>query len=254
MTQKTIHQMIEESNQKIKQSGHFTFDWKTWGGSSSSFGFYYGIVTHTKGYTKCAFCKKTFSLDVYNEDENEYSDCPMNPNKNLANNIDENGFGITTWSNCYICGKALSSKSAMLRGICSGCGCLYNSKLDIKLDKKNKFSVLSKLPKKGKGRDLPVLSCVFVKVEDGKMVCKMFKEYFCKTNYKLVEFEIPGVSGKCEINVPRTTFVDTIQIIAEQGLNFSVDEDVESATMIIFAENSKFKIKGIDKDEFHSLF
>ena len=244
---KTLSELQEVAKETAKSHGHILGDWKT-GGNSHNYGFYTGSSPDTWGHVSCVLCKESFFVDKYdmNKQTIDSSPCVMNPNGRLKEDDSIDGFGVTTWGFCYICGRKLSTRFAMLRGSCNDGGCNANKE---RLNKSNKFYNLSKLPKEtNKPGVWPIFNHVLVTVFDGQMICAMMIYDKESDNYVFCDsINIMCVKGDCQIAVPRNVFVDLMQNIDKDDVTLM---DESNMTMVITGKNFKNVIKGLSVDEF----
>jgi len=117
--------------------------------------------------------------------------------------------------------------------------------------KKNKFAILSKLPRTNKKCTIPILNCVLVDIKPNSslMKCNMAKwndegTFDWETIDVVADFKL----GECYICVPRNTFVDMMKVVGDE--EFTITEDKANMTMIVTGKNFKNTIKGLDAMEF----
>jgi hypothetical protein len=221
-------------------------DWTYWGGKQN---YGYGSSPKSNAYCHCELCKERFSVDIRSKESLAFSQCAVNPENKMKKG--NGGLQVTTWANCWLCGRPLHSDPAVRRGTCSEDGCAHSGRgypsPKEKITKSNQFHALSNLHKSKKNR-LPVFSHILVIVENGMMVCITadWKKDGEGIEHDSVSFT--SIEGSCKICVPHETFVDVMQAI--DGEEFSITENAQIMTMYVTTANSKFIIKGIDSAEF----
>jgi hypothetical protein len=237
-----LNTLMDLMKLKISEYGHITKKWVTFGGRKG-----YGLDAHANdycGYTECALCKEKFSIDVSKKETEivfNHGQCTMNPNGYLKE-TNADGVAITTWDNCYLCGKKLSSPKAMLRGTCSETGC--NNMDKVKIGKDNKFYSLSKLPKENAKTKWPIFNYPLVIIHDNKMICKMPQWKDDLIEYAVVVIE--NVRGNLNLGLPRNSFVDLMQLINTDDCEILQDNE----KCIVISGNSKTILNGLPAEEY----